>query len=153
ELRQVEDADALGEAGRHGAYGHCGTPYLHLLGLYTFRAPPRPHHCWPSAPDSDQKSTTYQMTAIIACPVAAMAHRFFASCACRAVGRITARHQARHRANLASEGDIWGSGCGKLLSDPGDELLKGGVILPIPVWCSTGGDRPFAIAHKPLYYR
>src|SRR5215471_18611799 len=45
ELRQVEDADALEEAGRHGGYGHRRTPWLHLLGLHTLRAPPRPHHC------------------------------------------------------------------------------------------------------------
>jgi hypothetical protein len=47
---------------------------------YTLRAAPRPHHCWPSASDSDQKKRhLLKMTAIFACRVAAIA-QVLASC-------------------------------------------------------------------------
>jgi hypothetical protein len=47
---------------------------------YTLRAPPRPHHCWPSASDSDQKKRhLHKTTAIFACRVAAIA-QVLASC-------------------------------------------------------------------------
>jgi len=35
-----------------------------------------------------------------------------------------------------------------------NELTRLRVLIYCPSrWCSTGGDRPFAIAHKPLCYR